>query len=397
MILGRRASAVVLTLSVLVGGIWAVASPVTTEAEIVPTPESLAPVPVREGVIMVNILEAERQDQAAILLTPSGKRIEKVSAGAAVFHLGEDRTPVCLQFDGRLSPDGKRLIAFQFPPISSEKRDHPGTWTQTHLWSFDLESKDGPRAPLLPDIKQPSQIYDSESGREVLFVPCVQRLSLAFSGDSRKCYVSEIDADLATEPVDASKPIPMKSWVYDFQTSKKTRLALPAGHAIVDASLDGKWLLTLLRKPNQPDPLAAFVVPLDTMLPRPLCAEPFYAMRLSPDGKSVLGILPRKEKENPRDAARLAVVCVADGSIRSIPLSHNEGPCRHACWSPDGKQIAYEWQEWVSESLRNAQDGDLATRMVPASRVSVADADGGHARVVLRCEPYRIIHGLDWK
>ncbi len=369
------------------------------ECAITPTPLviSLAPVPAREGVIMVNILEAERQDQAAVLLTPSGKRIEKVSAGAAVFHLGEDRTPVCLQFDGRLSPDGKRLLGFQFPPISSEKRDHPGTWTQTHLWSFDLESKDGPRAPLLPDIKQPSQIYDSESGREVLFVPLVQRLSLAFSGDSRKCYVSEIDADLATETVDASKPIPMKSWVYDFQTSKKTRLALPKGHAIVDASLDGKWLLTLLRKPNQPDPLAAFVVPLDTMKPRPLCAEPFYAMRLSPDGQSVIGILPRKEKENPRVAARLAVVCVADGSIRSIPLSHNEGPCRRACWSPDGKQIAYEWQEWVSESLRNAQDGDLATRMVPASRVSVADADGGHARVVLRCEPYRIIQGLDWK
>jgi hypothetical protein len=236
---------------------------------------------------------------------------------------------------------------------------------------FDLGAKEGPKEPLMTDLRWPS---------------------VAWSPDGAKLYGSQVDPEKVAGPREDGKPPPLVSWTYDLGAKKKTPLALPTGHGVMDISPDGKTLLTVVHDPFDPPATRTYLVPLDTLKPRPLTGTAFKGMRFSPDGKSVLG--NRSDKEGGKSVlVPLAVVSVADGSERLVPVPEGVGWAHHACWSPDGKRVAFHWLEEVTPAQAPAK-GNPPKRL--ASRVTVADADGRNARTIVRRNDPEVA-GLDWK
>lgn len=185
------------------------------------------------------------------------------------------------------------------------------------------------------------------------------------------------------------------SWVYDFATKTKAPLAVPAGHEVRDVSPDGKSLLTVVTDAGEMWPQRSYLVPLDTLKPRPLADQPFDGLRLSPDGKRVLGNRSGKKGAAPPPLP-LAVVSVADGAVRPVPLVEGATWAFHACWSPDGRRVAYHWHEEVPSPPDTPDEAGGPGKRY-ASRVTVSDVDGRNARTIVRREHDQRIMGLDWK
>jgi RNA polymerase sigma factor (sigma-70 family) len=378
MFLTKLILATVLATFTAAAGLWPLGSsavPPPLSPLAVPVRAPVPPTLPREGVIVVNSFQP---NPPALLLTPEGKEIGTVAVGSAAAPINPGEQPVCPLLSGRLSPDGKRLVAFKLGPIP---QGNVGPWTPMHLWLFDLDSKDGPSEPLMKDLRFPSA---------------------AWSADGTKLYGSQIDPEKVTDPRDDTKPAPVVSWVYDFKTKKKTALALPPGHGIIDVSPDGQTLLTQLAEPRASQ-LQSFLVPLGTLKAQPLAKVPFQGMRFSPDGKGVIGSRMGKRGDKP-PLTLLWVVSVADGSERTISVPAEAVAVHRACWSPDGKRIAYEWAEELDAPLRPAAPAGNppapavnGPNKVWASRVTVADLDGRNAKTILRREYDQSVQGLDWK
>ena len=199
-----------------------------------------------------------------------------------------------------------------------------------------------------------------------------------------------------SDPIDAEKPYAMVSWVYDLGKKAKTTLALPEGHAIVDVSPDGETLLTIVCKGLDARKSRTHIVPLGTLKSRLLAEKAFNGMRFSPDGKSVLGV--RAAKPGAVPAAVPVVVSVKDGSETVIPLPDGATAVYHVCWAPDGKRIAFHWLEEIQPPAGTpvAAAGPAPQKWY-ASRVTVADADGRNAKVIIRRDHNQSITGIDWR
>jgi predicted DNA-binding protein (UPF0251 family) len=347
-------------------GLWSAGPAVATPVPPLPVVPARAPVPPpgppRVGAIVVT---SSQPGPPAEVRTPDGAEGPSVALGAAPT-VREGAPSFCPLMGPRLSPDGKRLAAFRLGPIPQMN----GPWTPFHLWVFDLDAKEGPKEPLLTDVRYPSVVW---------------------SADGTKLYGSQVDPEKAAEDI---KPPPLVSWVYDLGAKKKTPLALPTGHGIMDLSPDGKVLLTVVHDPFDPPSTRTYLVPLDTLKPRPLTETAFKGMRFSPDGKSVLG--NRSDKAGGKPVlVPLAVVSVADGTERQLPVPDGAVWVYHACWAPDGKRVAYHWYEEVSPPAAQLPvKGNPPKRF--ASRVSVADADGRNPKTIVRREDQEVT-GLDWK
>jgi len=363
------ASGTVALLAVAIG-LWPSGEAVATHAA--PRPAAARapvppPAPPREGVIVVNAFPPY---PAALVLTPDGKEIREVAVGAAADPLNPGERSVCPLGLGRLSPDGKRLVAVIRVPIP---QNNVGPWTRDHLWVFDLGAKDGPTEALMTDVRRPSAVW---------------------SADGKTLYGSHVDPEKVAAPREDEKPIPLVSWVYDLATRKKAPLALPSGHQIVDLSPDGKTLLTVVFMLSDPHAIRSYLVPLDTLKPRALTKTVFNGMRFSPDGKWVLGNRAGKAADTPPPVP-LATVSVADGTERPIALPDKASWVYHACWSPDGKRIAFHWIEELAPPPGPVPVGGNPPEQ-RASRVTVADADGRNPKIIVK-RAEREVTGLDWK
>lgn len=321
------------------------------------------PVPSRKGVIIANAFQPR---PGAVVLAPSGKVVREVAVGAAAEPVDPGEQSSNLLWLGRLSPDGKHLVGFKFRSLPP---NNVGSWYLSDLWVFDLDAMDGPAEAVMTGVRCPSAVW---------------------SADGTKLYGSHIDPDKVADPVDGEKPTPLVSWMYDPATKKKVPLAVPSGHAITDLSPDGRVLLTVVRVPADSQPLRSYLVPLDTFKPRLLTKTVFSGMRFSPDGRSVLGTLSDQVDGKPV-LVPLVVVSVADGTERRILVSNALPWSGHACWSPDGRRIAYEWNEEVPPVPGNA-----GTRYF--SGVTVVDTDRRNANTIFRREGRGdLVRGLDWK
>jgi len=124
-------------------------------------------------------------------------------------------------------------------------------------------------------------------------------------------------------------------------------------------------------------------------------------MRFSPDGTEVIGYRFAK-KDPPAHPGVLVIASVADGLERTIALPATATNVRSACWSPDGKRIAYEWSE-PSEAPAEPDRNQLPlppgmTRAIlPVSRVTVADFDGTRSKTVISFGPGQTVYGIDWR
>jgi dipeptidyl aminopeptidase/acylaminoacyl peptidase len=301
---------------------------------------------------------------------PDGTLLRQPAVEAAAAPLNPGGTPVCPLWLPRLSPDARRLVVVRLRPTGPDS--HP--WTRHDVWLFDLDAKDGPTEPLLADLRCPSAVW---------------------SPDGSKLYGSQVDPAKAKDPRQKGKSIPMVSWVCDLATKARMSLAVPPGHAIADVSPDGKTLLTVVADSEDMRP-ASYLVPLDTLKPRPLTDRPFRGMRFSPDGRWVLGTRPGKDGDDPPPLA-LGVVAVADGAERRFLLPDGASWVRSACWSPDGRRVAYLWDETFPPAPGAPARPGQAPADRFAGRLTVADADGRNAKTIVRREAGVDITGLDWR
>lgn len=329
-----------------------------------------SPLPQREGVIVVTSMHGKQPP--ALICTPDGTEVSQVTVGAAANTIpsANPASSICPLWLPRLSPDAKRLAAIRLKLVQNG-----GPFTPNQLWVFDLDSKEGPSEPLMVDMRCPSVIW---------------------STDGTKLYGSHLDPEKVMAPREDDKPLPVVSWVYDLKTKKKTMMALPVGHGIADITPDGKTLLTVVENPFDPSTNRSYLVSLDTLKPELLTKTAFKGMRFSPDGKWVLGNRFGKKEEKPL-RPELVTVSVADGSERKIALPDEVAWIYHACWSPDGKRIAYHWHEEIPQPAGEKYPDGVDNYKWHASRLNIADTDGRNTKTIIRREYNQEIQGLDWK
>ena len=96
------------------------------------------------------------------------------------------------------------------------------------------------------------------------------------------------------------------------------------------------------------------------------------------------------------------IVDLATKKERSIPLPKEafEEGIFYVCWSPDGKRIAYHWQEEIPQPAGvpiPIQAPGAPPPKWTASRVTVCDLDGSNSKVIVKREYNETIMGLDWR
>ena len=336
------------------------------------TARPMAPIPnpmPREGVIAISSFQPEPPLE---FFTPSGTELKpNVALGRAAAPINPGERVVCPLLQVRLSPDTKRILAIKLGPIPQ----NTGLYTPNHLWVFDRDAENGPTEPLLANLRLPSAVW---------------------SPDGTRIYGSSIAPDKEADPIPKSgPPYPLECWSFDLKTREKTALKLPLGHKVEDISPDGKTLLTVRQLEwEKPWLVETYLVPLATLKPQRLkeqpfdVEQPFEGMRFSPDGSRVLGTRHVKVKNGPVRVLPF-IVAVADGAMSHVRVKDDVSSLLSVCWSPDNKRIAYHWLEILSEP--NGTGGTIS------SRLTVADADGGNAKVILRRDAAYSIRGLDWK
>jgi dipeptidyl aminopeptidase/acylaminoacyl peptidase len=175
--------------------------------------------------------------------------------------------------------------------------------------------------------------------------------------------------------MDEKKGLVATNWLVDIQTKNWTELKLPANQLVTDFSPDGKWLLTTaidLNAEKKTQDIKMHVIKPDGSEDRTLATPGLHAAfgRISPDGKKVLFIASDPEK---KEVIGLYVMDLTGGKPRRVDEAMNS-EIMGACWSPDGKRIAYIWRQ---HDAKLKADDDVASFLI------VADLDGKNAKTIL--------------
>jgi Tol biopolymer transport system component len=328
------------------------AKPADPRRKNAPVPKAAPP----EGVIVVASSGPEKPLE---VVKPDGTAVRVVNPDVW------DRTHLVRQ-----SPDGKRVVWTDRGPDDPTAKSGIPWWVR---W-LDLGA-DPPKAKV---------IVEDAFNR-----------SVAWSADGMSVYYSRIDPTKFAAPPQRGDPLRFETWVHDLATDTRKRVDLPAEHAVLEVSPDGKTLLTRTIKFEQ-DEQVMHLVPTDTRKPERLgeAVAVVYSPRFSPDGKH---ILYSRITDTPAERMKPAV-CVIDVATKKetpvpLPKGAEAGGVYHLCWSPDGRRIALHWHEAVppKPGVRGVKGSDSA------SRVTVMDADGGNATVVVKRDPSDDVTGLDWR
>lgn len=348
-------------------------------AIVVPVPSTLAPVPrlePREGVIIVSSFN---DDKPLEVFKPNGNSV-LVSKPAGHFH----------PMNPHLSPDGKMAVCMDLKTVK-DKANGVIVWNQFDIQIIDLEAPAAKPKTIAEGVYNPSVVW---------------------SGDGRTIYYSHIDRDKLAESEAAGKIGSMESWAYNVTDGTKKQLKLPAHHKIEDVTPNGSMLLTSSIT-AQSHRQALFLTPSSTLTPdRDSVLEKstlekgfLFQARFSPDGKHLLmsGVFGDPSAQNPR------AVVVVDLDTKKmnrldLPKEILERGGNRLCWSPDGKRIAIQWEEKIPKpvsvpvpALPIVPGGQAGEPEWTASRVSVCDADGKNAKVIVHREYNETITGLDWR
>jgi Tol biopolymer transport system component len=206
----------------------------------------------------------------------------------------------------RLSPDGKRVALLVLKKIEKETEDGNVLILRPYLHVKELSDK-----VLLRDMDIPCQ-------------------SVAWSADSTRIAVSNWTTSVS------GKRSATEHHLMDVETKEKTPLNLPDNHVIQDWTPDGKYLLT--KSEDDTRFIQTHLMNLDGTEYKKLNIIAGY--RISPDGRLLCISREEREKQAPRSC--LTVLDLNSGKLTPI-FDLSKGGLSSACWSPDGKQIAYVW------------------------------------------------------
>ena len=260
-----------------------------------------------------------------------------------------------------LSPDGSKVAVVR-PPADGEER---GLLLHARLVVREL-GKDGPGDDL------------GEGGEVV------------WSGDGTELAICQYDSRKELGDIRATHT------VYNFATKKRTRLDLPERHIVTDWSRDGKFFLTTAK----PDAIGGnafaniYVMNRDGTIKKNLTDGkwPNPWGKFSPDGRRVLFLWI--ELKRPRQILRLSVIDIATGEATPVRDVSLNGNVHGYCWSPDGKRIAYTWQEVHEGKFEEVRDKETESVLV------VCDPDGGNPKTIATEKgkgDETTIGGVDWR
>lgn len=177
--------------------------------------------------------------------------------------------------------------------------------------------------------------------------------------------------------------------IVDVETTETSELKLPPNHLVVDWSPDRQWLLTVsLPEGDPPTPHVNLARPDGTVVRR-LSAPQHNAPlgRFSPDGKHVLYVTGGR----PAHSGQVFVTDLSGGEPVQV-TNHPNCQLMGACWSPDGKRIAYAWRE---------RDPEAKPGQPTESHLMTVTVDGGHLRTLMTetgAGPgVMTLHSPDWR
>jgi RNA polymerase sigma factor (sigma-70 family) len=279
----------------------------------------------------------------------------------------------------RLSPDGKRAVCLDMAVI----KNNPDVtvWNRFSIRLFGLGARAAEPKTIVEGVYNPSAVWSADGGA---------------------VYVSHIDPDRLADSEKEGEMVWFQTWAYTVADGTRERLKLPPEHKVVDVSPDGGALLTTTTTAvthNQ----VLHLIPSGTLKPGKdgaLASGLVYSARFSPDGKRLL--MSGSFEEADRRAAGAWGVFVLDLGTRKptrldLPREVLENQAHRLCWSPDGRRIALEWEETIPRPAGVPAPPGPGEGRWTASRVTVCDADGGNAKVVVRREYGEPITGLDWR
>jgi len=296
-----------------------------------------------------------------------------------------------------LAPDGKALATMPLP------KDAPGV---------GLLSPDGKQVAYIvptepgPNGEDKAQIVvrDAVGG---LFTATttidVEAIQLYWSPDGKTLYAS------VDEGTDEKNTIAATHRRIDLTARTVEKVDWPVSVWPLEWARDGKSVLVcwyakagLLLSLMSPDGKTL----TDLIALREEDSSPLMVQaRLSPDGRRVLysDIAGKKEKKwNDRRLYMYDVTTKKRTEVADVPRNAIVHNC---CWSPDGKKIAYVWQE-RHEALdkKTAKGEDFTPEDVETETkmfVIVANADGSEARTVASMKGDNIrdlpFLGIDWR
>jgi RNA polymerase sigma factor (sigma-70 family) len=337
---------------------------------------ALAPVPVpapREPVLML------WGDGAPVTLTPGGK--VTLRPDPADWLGGKWGPSLTL---ARLSPDGKRVL------FSEASAGANGGSVESRHAIRPLAGNEKP-VEVVKEVRGPYSFW-SRDGKRVY----------GFGHDPEKQDKREAQQ---------LGPYEMENWVVDLATGKKSAVQVPNTCAIKDESPDGRRFLTTESALEQ-TPDGKFRYASRTFVTTP-GVKPDHkrlapdlgdmtGLSFSPDGSTVLALLPLTGEVI--GYFELVSVDVRTGKAIHLNQMPEEQGVYAACWSPDGKKVAYVWWETGPAPARGAPGvpvpvpapGPGAATVLVGSHVMIVDADGKNRKRIHTEEGGRM-RVIDWR
>jgi RNA polymerase sigma factor (sigma-70 family) len=190
------------------------------------------------------------------------------------------------------------------------------------------------------------------------------------------------------------------NWSFDVRTGRAERLSLPGNVSVLDRSADGKAFLVISyeKASGVPGAYRLGLLPAagGTLVPLTKAGEATPAdFRLSPDGRSALGTVYRAEGGNL--VPELVVIDLKTLARRAVAVQKGARACG-ACWSPDGKRVAFAWEPKAAYERRAGKRVGpvIAGEQKYELRVTVARPDGSEARDV-HAESRHWYGSIDWR
>jgi RNA polymerase sigma factor (sigma-70 family) len=263
---------------------------------VLPAAQSARPKPLPKGPNQILAFRAMH----LTLIDPDGTSNPKVREDL-------DRTGNTL--NQRLSPDGTKVAAVA---IDGGPKGRP---RKLYVWNL-----------LSPEPPTPMELE------------CIH---FAWSPDGSELVCS-------TDLTDANKKKTIVHTIVNIKTREKTPLPLPSDHHVLDWSKDGRYFLTFQYdfSKKRTFPTRLMLMNRDGTECKSLTSleKMVVFARFSPDGKQVLytAFTPGKDSkgEVKDEIAVLDIASKISTPIADVPLN---GEQFRACWSPDGKKIAYSW------------------------------------------------------
>lgn len=311
---------------------------------------------------------------------------ETPSAGDRLLLMRQDELTI-------LSPDGKKQLASTIGPKNA---------VTGNAWL----SPDGRRVAYLVSCEEERQprvmVRDLDGGKFATSID-VNAMYLLWSPDGRSLvatsYVTEIWEPLKTEHVRI-----------DLASRDVSKLDWPDDIAPVDWSADGKSVVVVRYGERPTGNLGLMTADGKTITKlmdlRDANDWSGAGRRLSPDGKKLLYCdAPLEGPDRHGMTRRLYVLDIAAKKATEVREVPDNATVFWACWSPDGKRIAYTWRQRHAELIKELANKPVLDPMDVAVDTEmfliVADADGSNARTIASAKTNNALAvpllAIDWR